>query len=168
MGRFGQTKYEGELREILAGREPGWAPHDLKKPFFAVRAGASLGIEVVAVRGTLTLAVEVKAAFEDEVRISRTKVKREQYVEMLGLPATHHVWPLYGFKRKKGKHEAALKVDPWVLFRLPSGPPPPEPLSIVPVHGTTRRDQPVLRWKEGMGLNQFLTHALNLDERFPQ
>jgi Holliday junction resolvase len=169
-----QSVWERELKEILAGKEEaikgicvgltdeerGGYESALAMKFVTVRAGGSLGLDLVALRGEFSFPFEIKASKDSEIRLHRNARLKAQKEELLRLCREARVIPLYAYRRKGLRGE-----DPWKLYTMSVGNAPAR-LSLiqsrVPVVMETRTGAPVLRWNEGLKLSKFLEYLHHL------
>src|SRR3990172_12400231 len=134
-----QSVWERELKDVLAGGPEGvrgisvglWDEERrgyeclLTMPFVTVRAGGSLGLDLVALRGEFSFPFEIKASNDAEIRLHRNARLKAQKEELLRLCQGARVIPLYAFRRKGIRGE-----DPWRLFTMAVSNPPPR-LSLI-------------------------------------
>ena len=162
------SKYERELRQVLAGLTKGVnaiikscselekAKMKLieKRPFLVVRAAGS-GIEgsgdLLALRGDLCFPIEVKSSKEAKLYLSGRTV--EQYNSLVYEGNRSCLMPLYAYRLK------GVRGDSWRLFRVET-----ETLHgklrklepSIPSLPLTRNGKPYLNWEDGMPLNEFI------------
>ncbi|MFO8110362.1 MAG: Holliday junction resolvase [Thermoplasmata archaeon] len=166
-------KYERELRGILSadrdtlGKVTKTCRVDEKEsymsieeiPFLVVRAGGSLGMDLIAIRGEISFPIEVKSSKSDVIYFSDEERLTEQAEWMIDVCTTSGVMPLYAF-RIKGK-----RGDRWRIFTLDI----PElkkkqrvlqrkiPLVEKTVHGNYK-----VQWKNGMPLHHLIAYLNHL------
>jgi hypothetical protein len=169
-----QSAWEREFKEILAGKEEavrgicvGLSDEErsgyeslLSMPFVTVRAGGSLGLDLVALRGEFSFPFEIKASKDPEIRLHRNARLKAQKDELLRLCEAARIIPLYAYRRKGLRGE-----DPWRLYTM-SVANAPARLSLiqarVPVVMQTRTGAPVLRWNQGLRLSKFIEYLHHL------
>jgi Holliday junction resolvase len=169
-----QSVWERELKEILAGDEEsirgicvGLSDEErrgyesvLSMRFVTVRAGGSLGLDLVALRGEFSFPFEIKASKDPEIRLHRNARLKAQKEELLRLSEAARIIPLYAYRRKGHRGE-----DPWKLYTMAVTNAPAR-LSLiqsrVPVVMETRTGAPVLKWNRGLKLSKFLEYLHHL------
>jgi Archaeal holliday junction resolvase (hjc) len=170
--------YERELRGLLAG-EPesvrSYAralPHAeraefervVEEPFLVIRAAGSLGLDLIALRWSLSFPIEVKASSEPVIRFSAASGRanaqlaaHRESIARVGLAV------LYAYRRI-----GCRSGEAWRLF-LGSAPPDSGVLRLVcrdlPPVSVTREGNGILRWEEGRPLSRFLARARSLLDR---
>ena len=162
------SKYERELRQVLAGIEKGVnsvirsctelqkARMKLieKRPFLVVRAAGS-GIEgsgdLLALRGDICFPIEVKSSKEAKIYLSGRTV--EQYNSLVYEGNRSSLMPLYAYRLK------GVRGDSWRIFRVKTGTLHGKLRKLapsIPSLPLTRNGKPYLNWKSGMELNEFI------------
>ena len=162
------SKYERELRQVLAGLTKGVdsiikscneiekAKMKLieKRPFLVVRAAGS-GIEgsgdLLALRGDICFPIEVKSSKEAKLYLSGRTL--EQYNSLVYEGNRSCLMPLYAYRLK------GVRGDSWRIFRVET-----ETLHgklrklepSIPSLPLTRNCKPYLNWKDGLPLNEFI------------
>lgn len=162
------SKYERELRQVLAGLTKGVdsiikscneiekAKMKLieKRPFLVVRAAGS-GIEgsgdLLALRGDICFPIEVKSSKEAKLYLSGRTL--EQYNSLVYEGNRSCLMPLYAYRLK------GVRGDSWRIFRVET-----ETLHgklrklepSIPSLPLTRNGKPYLNWKDGLPLNEFI------------
>ena len=162
------SKYERELRQVLAGLTKGVdsiikscneiekAKMRLieKRPFLVVRAAGS-GLEgsgdLLALRGDICFPIEVKSSKEAKLYLSGRTV--EQYNSLVYEGNRSCLMPLYAYRLK------GVRGDSWRIFRVET-----ETLHgklrklepSIPSLPLTRNGKPYLNWKDGLPLNEFI------------
>tara|TARA_B100000614_G_scaffold71266_1_gene63439 strand:- start:2283 stop:2945 length:663 start_codon:yes stop_codon:yes gene_type:complete len=162
------SKYERELRQVLAGLTKGVnsiikscnevekAKMRLieKRPFLVVRAAGS-GIEgsgdLLALRGDTCFPIEVKSSKEAKLYLSGRTV--EQYNSLVYEGNRSCLMPLYAYRLK------GVRGDSWRIFRVET-----ETLHgklrklepAIPSLPLTRNGKPYLNWEDGLPLNEFI------------
>ena len=164
------SQYERELRGILEGEKKTLSKivktcsvleqeqylKICQKPFAVIRAAGSLGIDLVAVRGDVSLLIEIKSSSSDTLHFSTMAGKLQQQADVIQqLCQKTHTLPLYAFRLKN------IRGDTWRLFTLDdltlSG-----RLSIIhrrlPLLERSKKNFYIMRWKEGMSLSSFIEY----------
>lgn len=166
-------KYERELRGILSGddesleggtktcsqdeRENYFSIKEI--PFMVVRAGGSLGIDLLAIRGELSFPIEVKTLQEGVLYFSDEARLTEQADQMQEACSASNLLPLYAY-RWKGQ-----RGDKWRMFTM-------EIDELAKKHRVLKRKVPTLQetthgnykmeWEEGMPLHRFIAYLNHL------
>ena len=162
------SKYERELRQVLAGLAKGVyaiikscsevekAKMRLieKRPFLVVRAAGS-GIEgsgdLLALRGDICLPIEVKSSKEPKLYLSGRTV--EQYNALVYEGNRSCLMPLYAYRLK------GVRGDSWRIFRVETDTLHGKLRKLAPSLPSlplTRNGKPYLNWNDGMPLNEFI------------
>ena len=164
------SSYERELKGILSGRadvlervtktcsdterEAYWSIK--QRPFIVTRAGASLGIDIIALRGDISFPLEVKSSIKRVLRTScnsgRETEQAESFIEMC---TTSGVLPVYAFRLK------GVRGDSWRVFTLDMESPTGIAGIIhnrLPKLRQTKKGNYVMEWDEGMPLSTFLRY----------
>lgn len=192
MASSNYSTYERELKAILEGhrealgryrrtassKETLKALDDLEEhPFLVVRAAGSHGFDLVALRGSLTLPIEVKCSGESTIHFASSSGRnREQYQTLLANTRRAGLVLLYAYRLVGGD-----SADPWRIFSGsgangstpgPGSPPGPKstPMSGIaglvssrtPTVDNTANGNQVLRWEDGRALMDFLPWILTL------
>ncbi len=166
-------KYERELRGILSADEEvlqkttktcskeeieGYrAIEDI--PFLVVRAGGSLGMDLIAIRGEISFPIEVKSSKHDVIYFSDEERLTEQAEWMIDVCKASSVMPLYAFRIK------GLRGDRWRIFTLdvPGLKKKQKvlqrkiPLIERTVHGNYK-----VKWENGYPLHEFIAYLNHL------
>ena len=164
------SSYERELKGILSGREDVlervtktcseaqrtayWSTQS--RPFIVTRAAASIGVDLIALRGDISFPLEVKASTHDVLRTSSNSGRETQQAEdMMELCKAAGVLPIYAFRRK------GVRGDSWRIFTLEME----RPLGIagflharLPKLRQTEKGNYVIEWESGMPLADFLRY----------
>ena len=162
------SKYERELRQVLAGLSKGVeaiikscdeiekAKMRLveKRPFLVVRAAGS-GIEgsgdLLALRGDLCFPIEVKSSKKDKLYLSGRTV--DQYNSLVYEGNRSSLLPLYAFRLK------GVRGDSWRIFRVETDTLHSKLRQLAPFIPSlpkTRNGKPYLNWNDGLALNEFI------------
>lgn len=190
MASSNYSSYERELKSILEGRHDALARYrrtttsdvvlkaldDLEQhPFLVVRAAGSHGFDLVALRGSLTLPIEVKCSGESTVHFASSRGRnREQYQALIASTRRAGLVLLYAYRLVGGETD-----DPWRIFSgngaNGSGPgegngsATPTRSGIAglvsnrtPTVGSTANGNQVMRWEEGRPLMDFIPWVLTL------
>tara|TARA_B100001564_G_C20633677_1_gene668582 strand:+ start:789 stop:1439 length:651 start_codon:yes stop_codon:yes gene_type:complete len=163
------SKYERELRQVLAGLDKGIASiikscNEIqkakmrlveKKPFLVVRAAGS-GIEgsgdLLALRGDICFPIEVKSSKESKLYLSGRTV--EQYKSLRYEGDRTNLMPLYAYRLK------GIRGDSWRIFRVETSTLSGK-LRLLSAHipklPLTRNGKPYLNWEQGLPLHEFIS-----------
>jgi Holliday junction resolvase len=164
------SQYERELKGILEGETKildkitktcTMPERDnyfkvINKPFAVIRAAGSLGVDLVATRGSISFLTEVKTSVEEIIHFSSVGGKlQEQAEEMIKMCEKTKNLPIYAF-RTKGK-----RGDSWRIFTL----------DINGLQGITnvlhkrlpklkksKKGNYIMKWEEGMLLSDFISY----------
>ncbi len=162
--------YERELKEILSGNreivERIIKNLDEEKkeiyrkifnyPFITVRAAGSLGIaDIVAVRGDISLLIEIKARKEKEILFSHEKGRMQKKAEeMKERCEKSKVLPVFAFRLKSIRDEA------WKIFTIEMKNVEKKIKNIyekLPKIEKSRDGNYIMRWEKGMNLSEFIS-----------
>tara|TARA_B100001778_G_scaffold285771_1_gene252731 strand:+ start:118 stop:771 length:654 start_codon:yes stop_codon:yes gene_type:complete len=162
------SKYERELRQVLAGLSKGVEAiikscNEIektkmrlveKRPFLVVRAAGS-GIEgsgdLLALRGDLCFPIEVKSSKKDKLYLSGRTV--DQYNSLVYEGNRSSLLPLYAFRLK------GVRGDSWRIFRVETDTLHSKLRQLAPFIPSlpkTRNGKPYLNWNDGLALNEFI------------
>ena len=162
------SKYERELRQVLAGLSKGVEAiikscNEIeknkmrlveKRPFLVVRAAGS-GIEgsgdLLALRGDLSFPIEVKSSKKDKLYLSGRTV--DQYNSLVYEGNRSSLLPLYAFRLK------GVRGDSWRIFRVETDTLHSKLRQLAPFIPSlpkTRNGKPYLNWNDGLALNEFI------------
>jgi|TARA_B100001996_G_scaffold360894_2_gene327227 Holliday junction resolvase len=162
------SKYERELRQVLAGLSKGVEAiikscNEIEKtkmrlveqrPFLVVRAAGS-GIEgsgdLLALRGDLCFPIEVKSSKKDKLYLSGRTV--DQYNSLVYEGNRSSLLPLYAFRLK------GVRGDSWRIFRVETDTLHSKLRQLAPFIPSlpkTRNGKPYLNWHDGLALNEFI------------
>ncbi len=164
------SSYERELKGILSGREDVlhrvtktcsddergdyWSIKE--KPFIVTRAAASLGVDIIALRGDISFPLEVKSSIKRVVRTSCNSGREtEQAENFIKMCAESGVLPVYAFRLK------GTRGDSWRIFTLDMEPPKGIAGYIhnrLPKLRQTPKGNYVMEWDEGMPLASFIRY----------
>lgn len=166
--------YEREFRSILQGDKDilskvtkTCSPDEkdnyfniFNKPFSAIRAAGSFGVDLVAVRGDIAFLVEVKSSVEDTIHFSQMNGKLQQQAELMFEECEKtRTLPLYAYRLKK------VRGDSWRIFTLDI-PNLNGRMKLLqqrlPKIDKTKSGNYVMRWKEGMMLSKFISYLCHL------
>ncbi len=165
--------YERELRGVLSGDEEMLA-HLTKTcseeerrdyysildiPFMVVRAGGSLGIDLIAIRGEVSFPIEVKSSKKNVVYFSDEERLTEQAETMIEMCTMSGVIPLYAF-RLKGE-----RGDKWRIFTLDIRKLNKKQCVLnrrLPHIQTTAHGNYKMDWCQGMPLHRFIAYLKHL------
>ncbi len=188
MASSNYSTYERELKSILEAetsalkryRRTATTPGALEaldkleqRPFLVVRAAGSHGFDLVALRGSLSLPIEVKCSGESVIRFASSRGRnQEQYHQLLAHTRKSGLALLYAYRLVGGTDE-----DPWRLFSVGanggvSGSPTEGNGPIGGIAGIVARGTPavsmspqgniILRWSEGRRLTDLLSWVATL------
>ncbi|MFO7991147.1 MAG: Holliday junction resolvase [Thermoplasmata archaeon] len=165
--------YERELRGILSAdeevledttktcseeeKEQLFSIKDI--PFLVVRAGGSLGIDLIALRGEIAFPIEVKSSKKDTIYFSDEERLTEQAEWMAEVCFNSKVLPLYAFRLK------GVRGDKWRIFTMNIDGMSKKhrviqrkiPFIQETMHGNYKMD-----WEEGIPLNEFIAYVKHL------
>jgi Holliday junction resolvase len=164
------SSYERELKGILSGREDVlnrvtktcsdgerdayWSIKD--RPFIVTRAAASLGVDIIALRGDISFPLEVKSSIKRVIRTScnsgRETEQAENFIEMC---EQSDVLPVYAFRLK------GVRGDSWRIFTIDMHPPAGIAGLIhnrLPKLRQTPKGNYVMEWDDGMPLSAFIKY----------
>ena len=170
------SSYERELKAILEGDPPTLQKYRKiassqqileaidkleEHPFLVVRAAGSHGFDLVALRGSLTLPIEVKCSGHPVIHFTASKGRnREQYESLLAHTRRAGLALFYAFRLVGTRGE-----DPWRLFSS-SNMPEKGVVSVVarktPQVDRTSSGNQVLRWPDGKPLMEFVAWTIAL------
>ncbi len=162
--------YERELKGILSGREDVlarvtrtcseverdayWSIQE--RPFIVTRAAASLGVDIIALRGDISFPLEVKSSSHRVIRTSnnsgRETAQAESFMEMCSQSG---VLPVYAFRLK------GVRGDSWRIFTIDMERPDGIAGHIharLPKLRQTKKGNFVMEWDEGMPLADFIRY----------
>ena len=164
------SSYERELKGILSGRvdvleritktcsdeerASYWSIKD--KPFIVTRAAASLGVDIIALRGDISFPLEVKSSGKRVIRTSCNSGREtEQAENLIEMCSVSGVLPVYAFRLK------GTRGDSWRIFTIDMEP----PLGIagiihnrLPKLRQTPKGNYVMEWEQGMPLSRFIRY----------
>ena len=174
------SQYERELRAVLIGSPDGVravtrscnaaekarAMQVIRRPFLLVRAAGS-GVagagDLLAVRGDISLPIEVKTTKEKKIYLAgRTW---EQYLDMQKEGERCGLMPIYAMRLK------GVRGDSWRIFKVDTtnltG-----TMSIIarriPSFPLTKNKRPYLDWDAGLPLHKFLALLCRDEESYSQ
>jgi Holliday junction resolvase len=165
------SQYEREFKMILQGKEEvirriiKTCDSDvhfnylkiLDKPFIAIRAAGSFGVDLVAIRGDVSFPIEVKASSNKLVHFSENSGRALAQAEELRADCERaHVFPLYAHRLKGVRGD-----DPWRVSTIEidglEGRNKTLHRAIPRVH-ITKAGNIALNWETGMPLNKFIEY----------
>jgi len=162
--------YERELKGILHGEKEHigkfiktCTPEEkdnymsvLEQPFIVIRAAGSLGVDLVAVRYDVAFPIEVKASQSKVLHFTKRKMLSEQAEELREECRRAHLIPIYAFRLKRQRGDA------WRIFTMDMDIEKGQRLKILhrrlPKIERTAQGNEVMRWDNGMPLNEFLAY----------
>ncbi len=170
----GYSSYERELKAIMAGereflnryRKLAASPERLAaldkledRPFLVIRAAGSHGFDLLALRDSIALPIEVKCSGEPVIHFTASRGRNmEQYAQLTKETLRSGLILLYAY-RLMGVRDG----DPWRLFSASNGDTKGIARFIAnrtPNLDSTEKGNQVLRWKDGMPLMDFLSMVL--------
>ena len=168
--RMSSSQYERELKGILEGEQKvltqitkSCNPIErenylsiIKKPFAVIRAAGSFGIDLVAVRGDISMLIEIKTSIEDTLHFSSINGKLQQQAEnMRKLCEKTGTLPLYAFRLKN------YRGDCWRIFTF-------DVSNItgrlkllhnhLPILDKSKTGNYIMRWNQGMPLSDLIAY----------
>jgi Holliday junction resolvase len=164
------SSYERELKGILSGRDDvltrvtktcsdnerdGY--YSIKgRPFIVTRAAASLGVDIIALRGDISFPLEVKSSAKRVIRTSCNSGREtEQAENLIEMCQVSGVLPVYAYRLK------GIRGDSWRIFTIDMEPPKGIAGLIhsrLPKLRQTKKGNYVMEWEEGMPLAQFIRY----------
>ena len=163
------SAYERELREILAGNEEviekitrSCSEEEkrkykkiIEKPFITVRAAGSLGIaDIVAIRGDISLIIEIKVRKEREILFSHEGGRMQRKAkEMKRKCEISKVLPIFAYRIK------GLRGDAWRIFTMNIEGMEGKYEEIyrkLPKLEESKGGNYIMRWENGMKLSDFI------------
>lgn len=127
-----------------------------EKPFAAIRAAGSFGIDLVAVRGDISLLVEIKSSSEKILHFSTMSGKLQKQAEEIKETCEKtKTLPIYAYRLK------GLRGDSWRIFTLSVD--GLEGKSRI-VHGriphleNSKNGNYIMRWDQGLPLSEFINY----------
>lgn len=158
----GGTNAERELRSILMGDEGlieeetksvspdrmDYYYHLVDNSFLTLRGAGSLGIDIVAMRGSLTLPIEVKTTKNKYDTVYFNDDDEEQYQWMVEQSNEKELASFYAYRR------SGVRGERWRMYRVPS------PLSalnfgFLPLLSETPSKHKIV-WEDGLPLSRFI------------
>ena len=164
------SSYERELKGILSGRQDVLERvtktcSDVQRsaycstqarPFIVTRAAASIGVDLIALRGDISFPLEVKTSVHRVLRTSSNSGRETQQAEdMMEMCRAAGVLPIYAFRLK------GVRGDSWRIFTLDMDKPDGIAGYIharLPKLRQTDKGNYVIEWDSGMPLSEFLTY----------
>lgn len=161
------SAYERELRDILEGRIEQHSkslPKDKlkiysllrQKPFLVVRGAGSLGIDLIAMRGSVYLPIEVKTSKSKTIYFSDDERLTEQLEEYKRISNKCDLPILYA-RRMNG-----VRGEKWEFFRLDTDASRIRCWTI-PDIPTTKQGSHKLTWGQGLPLSTVIYNFFNND-----
>jgi Holliday junction resolvase len=174
MRRVRKSKsYERELKRILQGdvetleNATRTCSEDEKESYFkavdeqfvVIRSAGSLGVDIVALRGTISLPIEVKSSVKKTIRLAGSPHLKEQLHKFEEACDRSGLLAIYAFRRK------SVRGDSWRLYTLQSktfkG-----ILRGVYAHlekmELSRDGYYIIRWENGTPLNEFIKYLSHI------
>ena len=126
------------------------------KPFIAIRAAGSFGVDLVAVRGDISFLVEIKTSVGDTLHFSSVGGKLQQQAEsMRKMCENTKTLPIYAFRLK------SHRGDSWRIFTLHVKGLDGRAHILhkrLPKLTSTKSGNFIMRWGEGMPLSEFISY----------
>ncbi len=163
------TSYERELKRILQGdietlenvtktcsKEEKEAYFKIReRPFVVIRSAGSLGVDLVALRDSLSFPIEVKSSKYKKIRMAGSPQLKEQARKYKESCINAGLLPLYAFRLKH------IRGDFWRIFTI-------KDMKVKGASGVVYRNLPkahvskdgylILKWDEGWPLNKFIDY----------
>lgn len=124
MGGASERELKGILQadDVVLEKVTRSFPEDIKKsyykiklrPFIVIRAAGSFGVDIVAIRGDISLPIEEKSISSKKYHFSSNQRVVEQLEKFRCICMDAGLFPLYAFRLKRVRKE-----DPWRVFTLP-------------------------------------------------
>lgn len=159
-------KYERELRDIFEGDSEEIENHtatfesDIEKkyriferyPFLVSRGAGSLGVDLLAVRGSFSAVIEVKSSKEETIYLSGQDRLQEQLEDIREIVTTKQVLPLYAFrlKSKRGEKWSLFTLDMYDILDVNHK----QIMTFIPNIQSTKTSYK-MEWNEGLVLSEF-------------
>ena len=125
-----------------------------KKPFLVIRAAGSLGFDLLAVRGDLSLPIEVKSSSSKKISFTSNSAREVRQAELFKTKCERsELFPIYAFRLKN------VKDDVWKIFTLDIENVDKDRLWLydqIPKIDRTKKMNYILRWENGMPLSDFI------------
>jgi Holliday junction resolvase len=127
-----------------------------ERPFIVTRAAASLGVDIIALRGDISFPLEVKSSVKRVIRTSCNSGREtEQAENLIGMCEQSGVLPVYAFRLK------GVRGDSWRVFTIDMRTPTGIAGLIhsrLPKLRQTKKGNYVMEWDEGMPLSAFIRY----------
>ncbi len=129
-----------------------------RNPFYVVRAAGSFGIDLVALRDTISIPIEVKSSEKRTILLYKGKpADQAKAIEETALKVG--LVPIYAYRLKRFRGDAWRVYTPQLdhgkgVYRMIQ--------NHIPKMPRTRSDNYVLRWDEGMPLSSFLGYLADV------
>ncbi|HDM25635.1 MAG TPA: Holliday junction resolvase [Thermoplasmatales archaeon] len=163
--------YERELKNILQGKRDilmnitkSCSPEEKEKyfkimetPFTVVRAAGSFGIDLVAVRGDISLLIEIKSSNRDTIHFSSQNRKLQKQAHLMREECKKSkTLPIYAFRLKN------CRGDAWRVFTLDDMDCLIGRAKIIhkklPKIKKTNNGNLIMKWDTGMSLAEFIDY----------
>lgn len=169
MGRIFERELKGILRadeDMLSRVTKTCEVHEREayyrireRPFMVIRGAGSLGVDLVAIRASISLPIEVKSSVSDVLRFSRSEKLAIQANVMMNDCRRVGLMPIYAFRYKRQRGDA------WRIFTLDIGPLNGR-LKVVydrlPKITPSKEGNLIMRWHDGMPLSKFIDYMATL------
>ncbi|HEC89166.1 MAG: Holliday junction resolvase [Thermoplasmata archaeon] len=164
------SQYERELKGILEGEKKVLTQVTkscnliekenylsiMKKPFAVIRAAGSFGVDLVAVRGDISMLIEIKTSADDTLHFSSMNGKLQQQAESMRILCEKTgTLPLYAFRLKN------YRGDCWRIFTFDVSNLTGRVKILhnhLPVLEKSKTGNYIMRWHQGMPLSNLLAY----------
>lgn len=130
--------------------------HITKKPFAVIRAAGSLGIDLVAVRGDISLLIEIKTSSTDTLHFSTMAGKLQQQANAMKKNCERtKTLPIYAFRLKN------YRGDSWRIFTMDITCLEGRHRIVhnrLPLLEKSKSNNYIMRWQQGMPLSDFIAY----------
>jgi Holliday junction resolvase len=165
------SSYEREFKSILEGEskilnkitktcnsvEKGGYQKIYEKPFVAIRAAGSFGVDLVAIRGDIAFLVEIKTSIAHTIHFSSIEGKlQKQAKKMQKNCEKTKTLPIYAFRLK------GYRGDSWRLFTMPIDSLEGRTKILhkrIPSLTHSKNGNFIMRWEEGLPLSEFIEYV---------
>jgi len=126
------------------------------KPFVAIRAAGSFGVDLVAVRGDISFLVEIKTSVEDILHFSSVGGKLQKQAEvMCDVCEKTKTLPIYAFRLKN------YRGDSWRIFTIDVKGLEGRASVLhkrLPKLTLSKSGNFIMRWNDGLPLSDFISY----------
>ena len=127
-----------------------------EKPFATIRAAGSFGIDLVAVRGDISLLIEIKSSSEKILHFSTMSGKLQKQADAIKETCEKtKTLPIYAYRLK------GLRGDSWRIFTLSvDGLEGKSRIvhSRIPPLDNSKNGNYIMRWDQGLPLSEFINY----------